>query len=87
MDKEYRDNLMYGVNINTLLNKDVVGMFNTLPYGVSVCNVPSTNKSTNGTKEGIISDRVYDILLSSVTAGYTTTHSKKSHKKNKTRKK
>jgi uncharacterized protein (DUF1919 family) len=87
MDNEYRDNLMHGVNINTLLNNDVVGRFNTLPYGISVCNVPSPNKSSRETKEGIISDRVYDILLSSVTAGYTTNHSKKSSKKNKTRKK
>jgi hypothetical protein len=86
MDNEYRDNLMYGVNVNKILNGKFGGEFNTLPYGVTVAGSLLCSKEKRVTEEkGIIPNRIYDILLSNVMPGYTKTPRAK--KGNKTRKK
>lgn len=85
MDNEYRDNLMYGVNVNKILNGKFGGEFNTLPYGVTVAGSILSSKEKRVTEEkGIIPNRIYDILLSNVMPGYKK---KPRAKKNKTRKK
>jgi len=89
MGDEYRDNLSHGIAINNILNPNLVGEFNTMPYGLWV----SLDKDTTPKREveygGVVSTRLYDILLSNVSVGYTPEKYKnnKTSKRNKTIKK